>query len=49
MRYDFKSEYCFLNMLGYPQLTVVGVLGSDDAQWSCFLLARFLSLPFAIW
>ena len=49
MRYDFKSESCFLGMLGYPGLTVVGVLGSDDAEWSCFLLVRLFYLPFAIW
>jgi hypothetical protein len=28
---------------------VVGVLGSDDAKWSWFLLVRFLCLPFTIW
>jgi hypothetical protein len=28
---------------------VVGVLGSDDAECSWFLLVRFLCLPFAIW
>ena len=49
MRYDFKSEACFLGVLGYPGLAVVGVLGPDDAQWSWFLLVRFLDLPFAIW
>ena len=49
MRYDFKSESCFLGVLGYPGLVVVGVLGSDDAQCSWFLLVRFLGLPFAIW
>ena len=49
MRYDFKSESCFSGVLGYPGLAVVGVLGSDDAQCSCFLLVRFLHLPFAIW
>jgi hypothetical protein len=38
MRYDFISESCFSGMLGYPGLTVVGVLGSDDAQWTWFLL-----------
>jgi hypothetical protein len=42
MRYDFKSESCFLGVLGYPGLAVVGVLGSDDAEWSWFLLVRFL-------
>ena len=49
MRYDFKSKSCFSGVLGYPGLTVVGVLGSDDAQWSWFLLVRFFHLPFAIW
>ena len=34
-------------MLGYPGLTVVGVLGSDDVQCFWFLLVRFLHLPFA--
>jgi hypothetical protein len=28
---------------------VVGVLGSDDAEQSWFLLVRFLGLPFVIW
>ena len=49
MRYDFKSESCFLGVLGDPGLTVVGVLGSDDVQCSWFLLVRLLHLPFAIW
>jgi hypothetical protein len=49
IRYDFKSESCFLNVLGYPELVVVAVLGSDDAQLSWFLLLRFLHLPVAIW
>ena len=49
MRYDFKSESCFLGVLGYPGLTVVGILGSDDGEWSWFLLVRFLSLLIAIW
>ena len=49
MRYDFRSESCFLGVLGYPGLAVVGVLGSDDAQWSWFLLVRFFPLPFALW
>jgi hypothetical protein len=42
MRYDFKSESCFLGVFWYPGLPVVGILGSDDAKWSCFLLVRFL-------
>ena len=36
-------------MLGYSGLTVVGVLGSDDAEWSWILLVRYLHLPFPIW
>jgi hypothetical protein len=49
MRYYPKSESCFLGVLGYPGLAVVGVLVSDDADWSWFLLVGFLRLPFAIW
>jgi hypothetical protein len=49
MRYDFKSESCFSCVVGNPELTVVGVLGSNEAEWSSFLLIRFLCLPFAIW
>jgi hypothetical protein len=49
MRYDFKSESCFSSVLGYPGLILLGVLGSDDAEWSWFLLVRFLCLLFAIW
>jgi hypothetical protein len=30
----FKSESCFSGVLGYPGLAVVGVMGSDDAEWS---------------
>jgi hypothetical protein len=49
MRYDTKSESCFLGLLGYLGLAEVGVLGSYDGEWSWFLLKRFLRLPFAIW
>ena len=49
MRYDFKSESYFLGVLGYPGLIVLGILDSDDAKWSWFLLVRFLCLPFTIW
>jgi hypothetical protein len=49
MRYDFKSESCFSGVLGYSGLTLVGILGSSYAEWSWFLLVRFLYLPFAIW
>jgi hypothetical protein len=41
MRYDFKSESCFSGVLGYPGLDEVGVLGSNDGEWSWFLLVRF--------
>ena len=44
-RYDFKSESCILGVLGYPGLAELGVLGSDDGEWSWFLLVRFLHLP----
>jgi hypothetical protein len=27
----------------------VGLLGSDDGEWSWFLLVRFLHLPSNIW
>jgi hypothetical protein len=46
MRYDFKSESCFSDVLVYSGLAEVGVLGSDDGEQSWFLLVRFLSLPF---
>ena len=36
MRYDFKSKSCFSGVLGYPGLVVVGLLVSDDAEWSGF-------------
>ena len=49
IRYDFESESCFSDVLGYPELAEVGVLDSDDGEWSWFLLVRFLCLPFAIW
>ena len=38
----------FSAVLGYPGLTVVGVLCSDDVQWSWLLFIRFF-LPFGIW
>jgi hypothetical protein len=48
MRYDFKSQSCFLSVLVYLGLSEVGVMGSDDCEQSYFLLVRFLCLPFAI-
>ena len=44
MRYVFKSGSVFSGVLGYPGLAKVGVLGSDDGEWSWFLLVRFLFL-----
>ena len=49
MRYAFKCGSSILCVLGYAGLAEVVVLGSDDGEWSCFLLVRFLHLPFAIW
>ena len=34
--YDFKSKSCFSDVLGYPGLVVVNVLGSDETEWSLF-------------
>jgi hypothetical protein len=48
MRYDFKSKFCFLGVLGYPRFAVMGVLVSDDADWSWFV-SKILHLPNAIW
>jgi hypothetical protein len=32
LRCDFKYESCFYHVLGYPELAVMGELGSDDAK-----------------
>jgi hypothetical protein len=49
MRYDFTSESCLSCVLDYPELTDMGVLGSDDGEWSWFLLVTFFFfLPFDI-
>jgi hypothetical protein len=32
MRCDFKSKYWFSGLLGYLELAVVGVLGSDNVK-----------------
>jgi hypothetical protein len=45
MRYAFKSGSIFSGILGHPGLGGVGVLRSDDGEWSWFLLVRFLCLP----
>jgi hypothetical protein len=49
MTYAFQSGSSFSGVLGSPGLGEVGVLGSDDGEWSWFLLVRFLCLPFTIW
>jgi hypothetical protein len=49
MRYAFRSGSNFSGVLGCPGLGEVGLLGSDDGEWSWFLLVRLLRLPFAIW
>jgi hypothetical protein len=49
MRYAFKSGSSFSVVLGCPGLGGVGVLHSDDGEWSWFLLVGFLRLPFTIW
>ena len=49
MRHVFKSRSSFSVVFVYPGLAELGVLGSDDGEWSWFLLVRFLHLPFAIW
>ena len=49
MRIALKYKSSFLGVLGCPGLDEVGVLHSDDGEWSWFLLVRFLRLPFAIW
>jgi hypothetical protein len=40
MRYAFKSGSRFSGVLGCPGLGEVGVLASDDGEWSWFLLVR---------
>ena len=42
MGYAFKSGSSFSGVLGCPGLGEVGVLRSDDGEWSWFLLVRFL-------
>jgi hypothetical protein len=46
MKYAFKSGSSFSGVLGCPGLGGVGVLYSEDGEWSWFLLVRFLRLPF---
>jgi hypothetical protein len=44
-----KSGSSFSGVLECPGLGEVGVLGSDDGEWSWFLLIKLLRLAFAIW
>ena len=46
---SFHLSSNFSGVLGCSGLGEVGVLGSDDGEWSWFLLVRFLRLPFNIW
>ena len=48
-RSSFKSGSSFSGVMGCPGLGGVGLLRSDDGEWSWFLLIGFLCLPFAIW
>ena len=48
MRWDFRSESCFLGVLEYPGLAVVGKLGSDEAGLYWVLLFMFLCLSLVI-
>jgi hypothetical protein len=32
MRSDFRSESCFSHVMVYPELAIMGELGSDDAM-----------------
>lgn len=41
MKCDFNSKSCFLGVLGYPGIAVVGELGSDGAKQRWFLLLTF--------
>ena len=45
MRYAFKSRSTFSGVLGCPGLGEVGVLGSDDGEWSWFLLVGVVAIP----
>jgi hypothetical protein len=49
MRNYFKSESCFSGMMGYPELSVVGELGSDNAKQPWFLMLMFLCFSLTIW
>ena len=42
-------QSCCSDVLGYPELALVGELGSDGAKLHWCLLIKFLHLPFARW
>jgi hypothetical protein len=48
IKYAFKFGSSFSRVLGCPGLGELGVLCSDDGEWSWLLLGRFLCLPLAI-
>ena len=48
MRWDFRSLCCFSDVLVYPELAVVGELGSGGAELHWVLLLMILCLPLAI-
>jgi hypothetical protein len=44
MKWEFRSEFWFIGVLGYPGFAVVRELGSDVAKSNWFLLFMFLHL-----
>ena len=49
MRWNFRSEACFLDVFRYLGLDVVEDLYSDIGNCKWFLLLMFLCLSFTIW
>jgi hypothetical protein len=45
MRWDFRSESCFSDVLGYPGLPVLGELGIDGAIWHHLNEIGFIPTP----
>jgi len=48
IRLDFRSESCSSGVLVYPELAIVGELGSDSVKLHWLLLIIFLCLPFSL-
>jgi hypothetical protein len=44
MERQFRSESCFIGVLGYPGIALVDEVGSDFAKSIWFLLLMFLCL-----